>query len=34
MEGKSTELTHAEDAVDGNLSSSRPNKRGKLLFPL
>nr|XP_048310330.1 urotensin-2B [Myodes glareolus] len=27
MEGKSTELTHAADAVDGNLSSSRPNKR-------
>ncbi|CAO2631467.1 Uts2b [Lemmus lemmus] len=27
MEGKSSELTHAADAVDSNLSSSRPNKR-------
>ncbi|XP_038201611.1 urotensin-2B [Arvicola amphibius] len=27
MEGKTAELTHATDAVDGNLSSSRPNKR-------
>lgn len=34
MEGKNAELTHTADAVDGNLASSRPNKRGKLLFPL